>query len=332
MAAIVCEICGSNDIQKQDGFFVCQHCGTKYNLEEAKKLIGTVQVDKSQETEKLLVLARRAREDNNYENAEKYYGMVLQDDPNNWEAAFFQVLYHSMQCKIMNISSAAYDVANSMDSTLKLISELGDENERKDAVKTVCSYAITSANILANGAENHYRNHSSVNGAHTECSRRIVASKSIFSELEKALKKYNCDGDTIEFVQKELNSFLAKRKSYFNNNYFNTETSRLTSDIKKKDGTYIPPQPKGCYVATAVYGSYNCPEVWVLRRFRDYTLSETWCGRVFIKLYYSVSPTIVRWFGSTKWFKLMWKSKLDRLVVKLRKKGLADTPYQDRNW
>ena len=26
----------------------------------------------------------------------------------------------------------------------------------------------------------------------------------------------------------------------------------------------------GCYVATAVYGSYDCPEVWVLRRYRDF--------------------------------------------------------------
>lgn len=28
---------------------------------------------------------------------------------------------------------------------------------------------------------------------------------------------------------------------------------------------------KGCYVATCVYGSYDCPEVWTLRRFRDYS-------------------------------------------------------------
>ena len=25
----------------------------------------------------------------------------------------------------------------------------------------------------------------------------------------------------------------------------------------------------GCYVATAVYGSYDCPQVWTLRRVRD---------------------------------------------------------------
>ncbi|NLX93020.1 MAG: hypothetical protein GXZ02_03995, partial [Clostridiales bacterium] len=38
----------------------------------------------------------------------------------------------------------------------------------------------------------------------------------------------------------------------------------------------------GCYVATAVYGSYDCPQVWTLRRYRDYTLAETWYGRAFI--------------------------------------------------
>lgn len=30
----------------------------------------------------------------------------------------------------------------------------------------------------------------------------------------------------------------------------------------------------GCYVATAVYHSYNCPQVWTLRRFRDGVLAE----------------------------------------------------------
>ena len=31
----------------------------------------------------------------------------------------------------------------------------------------------------------------------------------------------------------------------------------------------------GCYVATAVYGSYDCPEIWTLRRFRDKVLART---------------------------------------------------------
>ena len=233
MKAMVCEMCGSQDLVKQDGMFVCQNCGTKYSVEEAKKLLGTVKVDKTEETEKLLVLARRAREDNNSENAEKYYGLVLQEDPDNWEAAFFQVYYQSMQCKIMNISSAAYSVANNIDSTMKLISEMQDTDEKNRALDTVISYAQLIASMLASGAINHYTQHSSVNGVFGECSNRVVAVKSIYEMLEKSLKKY-CTSNTSRLVavQKAENSFLSKNGKFFNTNYLTTETARLTNEIK----------------------------------------------------------------------------------------------------
>lgn len=89
---------------------------------------------------------------------------------------------------------------------------------------------------------------------------------------------------------------------------------------------------QGCYVATAVYGSYDCPEVWTLRRYRDHTLAENRYGRAFIKTYYAISPTLVKWFGNTKWFKRMWRGKLDRMVANLQKSGVESTPYQDKNW
>ncbi len=87
-----------------------------------------------------------------------------------------------------------------------------------------------------------------------------------------------------------------------------------------------------CYVATCVYGSYDCPQVWTLRRYRDYTLAKTWYGRAFIRIYYTISPTIVKWFGKTNWFRKFWRGKLDRMVEKLNAKGIKDTPYQDRRW
>ena len=62
-------------------------------------------------------------------------------------------------------------------------------------------------------------------------------------------------------------------------------------------------QSSSCYIATAVYGSYDCPQVWTLRRFRDDTLAETWYGRAFIHTYYAISPTLVKWFGNKTWFK-----------------------------
>ena len=96
--------------------------------------------------------------------------------------------------------------------------------------------------------------------------------------------------------------------------------------------TNIPPKPGGCYVATAVYGSYDCPEVWTLRRYRDYTLALSWHGRIFIKMYYAISPIIVKYFGHMKWFKHMWRGTLDRMVKRLQSEGIESTPYKDKKF
>ena len=97
-------------------------------------------------------------------------------------------------------------------------------------------------------------------------------------------------------------------------------------------GGYNHSDSQGCYVATCVYGSYDCPHVWTLRRFRDNILAKPFWGRAFIRLYYSISPTIVRLFGKTSWFKKFWQRKLDRLVLRLNAQGLENTPYQDCSW
>ena len=93
-----------------------------------------------------------------------------------------------------------------------------------------------------------------------------------------------------------------------------------------------PKTPQGCYVATSVYGSYDCSEVWTLRRFRDGVLAKTWYGRLFIRAYYAVSPTAVQLFGDTDWFRDFWRVKLDSLVSDLRENGFESTPYQDKSW
>ena len=99
------------------------------------------------------------------------------------------------------------------------------------------------------------------------------------------------------------------------------------------DGVEVIGGPKaGCYVATCVYGSYDCPQVWTLRRYRDDTLGATWYGRAFIRTYYAISPTLVKWFGHTDWFKKMWKGKLDKMVARLQEKCVEDTPYSDKDW
>ena len=97
-----------------------------------------------------------------------------------------------------------------------------------------------------------------------------------------------------------------------------------------KSGSSGSSSSGGCYVATAVYGSYDCPEVWVLRRYRDHVLLEKPLGRAFVKLYYTVSPVMVRWFGRSRWFSSVLRPVLDRKVSELKAAGYKDTEYQDR--
>ena len=91
MKALVCEMCNSSDILKQDGYFVCQSCGMKYSPEEAKKMMveGTVKFDNSEFVQKYLLNARRAKKKEDWEETEKYYNMVEQNDPTNVEAIFY---------------------------------------------------------------------------------------------------------------------------------------------------------------------------------------------------------------------------------------------------
>lgn len=77
----------------------------------------------------------------------------------------------------------------------------------------------------------------------------------------------------------------------------------------------------GCYVATAVYGSYDCPQVMVLRRFRDRSLVKTPLGRLAIRVYYATSPSLIRVLGRRRWFTVGLRPWLDRLVARLERAG-----------
>ena len=97
MGKIECEICGSGDIIKDNGLFVCQYCGCKYTLEEARKLMidGTVQVQgtvKNDETEKKPHLLEMANSelsgaDGEGEGAIEYANKALEIDSKNPDAS-----------------------------------------------------------------------------------------------------------------------------------------------------------------------------------------------------------------------------------------------------
>ena len=142
MKRIVCEMCESTELIKEDGYYICQSCGTKYSVEEAKKLMiegnvdvsgSTVKIDSSTKINNLLQLARRAKEDNDTENAQKYYEQLAIEDPNNWESYFYSIYYRSANCKIGQIASAATNLTNCISSTFSLIKDNVESDKQEDA-------------------------------------------------------------------------------------------------------------------------------------------------------------------------------------------------------
>ncbi|MCL2284178.1 MAG: hypothetical protein FWC26_12750 [Fibromonadales bacterium] len=76
----------------------------------------------------------------------------------------------------------------------------------------------------------------------------------------------------------------------------------------------------GCYVATAVYGSYDAPEVLCLRHFRDEILAPSVFGRLFISLYYHFSPPIAEKLKNAQCINIFVRKILDKFVIRLNKK------------
>lgn len=364
MKQLTCEMCGSTDLMKQDGVFVCQTCGTKYSVEEAKKMMvegtvdvtgSTVKVDTSGELANLYQIARRAKDDNNGANAAKYYDMVLMKDPSSWEAYFYSIYYKAINCKIAEITSAANSVANCISSVFSLIKEnITDEEDRKSALGEVCDKAFQISEMLKSAADNYYDN------IDESIRERYWSERIDQIGAAGAIKRYICDNLCRYFIDDSaliigipylkmtlydgvreprrtewLNAVhkfepdydISKREKELSDNLEKVQKELMDTLTKASKQSSA-----GCYVATAVYGSYDCPQVWTLRRFRDYTLAETWYGRAFIRTYYAISPTLVKWFGHTEWFKKMWKGRLDRMVANLNAEGVEDTPYVDQEW
>lgn len=85
MKQLVCEMCGSNDLVKKEGVFVCQACGTKYSVEEARKMMveGTVKVDNSHMVSNYLEMAINAYKADNQAEAEAYCNKTIEIEPTN---------------------------------------------------------------------------------------------------------------------------------------------------------------------------------------------------------------------------------------------------------
>lgn len=90
--------------------------------------------------------------------------------------------------------------------------------------------------------------------------------------------------------------------------------------IGMEEYAYLKDKYGGCYIATAVYGSYNSPEVHILRAFRDNYLEKRTWGQIFVKLYYKYSPQFANKISPNSISSLVIKVLLNKFVNKISNK------------
>ena len=310
--------------------------------------------------ENLYQLARRALEMQDDKSAKMYYESILLEDHNNWEAIFFST-YIVVDAKYSELNILAKRMQKCIPIVLKKIEENLNGAEllllagRKDAtsihearnsIEVVFENSVRYAKWIYVEAENYYNAQQSRYNEHTPLNIIGESRKLFVANRYEAIRIMYILGDTIqkyfgesEFAKQQIAWEYGTKwhieiiSQFENREIAKQEILSYVEKIQEIDPEYPTPEIKtsGCYIATSVYGTYNCPQVWTLRRFRDDVLDKKCWGKRFIDVYYSVSPVLVKWFGKKIWIQKTWRKILDSIVKKLNSKGISDLPYDDKN-
>ncbi len=210
MKVFVCEMCGSNDLLKQDGFYVCQNCGAKYSPDEAKKLMveGTVKVDNSEFVAKYLTNARRAKQKEDWEETEKYYNMVEQNDPSNIEAIFYSAYGKAVASLSVNDIYRREDIFKALKNSVGILDDNYDPEKSKE-IKPVLEQIVAdtirlfSRKFVYTEYKNGYGVVTSEDSAKTY-QLFIDVAVELNTTLEQILKKTTLKADKLFLYKQQL--------------------------------------------------------------------------------------------------------------------------------
>jgi hypothetical protein len=161
MARLVCEMCGGTDLIKQDGVFVCQSCGCKYSVEEARKMmtggpadIPDTKPDRSPEAVNILKNADLTFADGNYTEAFDLYSQVLNFYPEDAHSILYRGVASAWQSSVRDCRAS--EVGKASERAIKLKHEAcGDTKEFFD----FCTDGMEQIAKVLNAISNMYINY-----------------------------------------------------------------------------------------------------------------------------------------------------------------------------
>lgn len=137
LVAMKCPACGADiELDNSREFGFCSFCGSKVMQEKiVVEHQGNVKIDNSEYVEKFLQNARRAKEKEDWEETEKYYNLVEQNDPQNIEAIFYSSYGKAKSSLVDDDLYKRQAVFNTLNKCVSILDdnynvEESDENEK----------------------------------------------------------------------------------------------------------------------------------------------------------------------------------------------------------
>lgn len=101
-------------------------------------------------------------------------------------------------------------------------------------------------------------------------------------------------------------------------NLTKTSFSATTQSNSNHSNNFKPKsKSEGCYIATMAYGSYDHPQVLVLRNYRDHILLKSEWGKIFVTCYYFISPFMVKELHGHRWINSIIRKCLDTFIKRI---------------
>lgn len=202
MKRLTCEMCGSTDLVKQDGVFVCQSCGCKYSIEEAKKMMiegtvevtGTVKVDNSATIANYIELAESALKGANGQSVLEYTNKALEVDPQNSRAWILQMQAFEKIAQLQNPRTSEVITAG------KNAVQFAKAEEKESIEKQVYSYYLKYARTLLMVATNELNDNQRVRDVY-----KRLSSASLSNALTAANDCMKADSNNITVYENIAN-------------------------------------------------------------------------------------------------------------------------------
>lgn len=232
---------------------------------------------------------------------------------------------------IIDKASKNIEIFKSWNQTNNIRTELNELNRKLDAVSTKQTYTLDDAeetyseckNLLSRVKyelgtnDNIYLNYSSgtvtviqnilisvVNGVQEQLSYRVVSPDTVRETILRAHQ-----------IQQKIGGL----DMHPNTRDFFLKNKRSLDSLKSQVSSTSRPGGGGCFIATVSYGSYEHPSVRKLRNFRDTILQNYKAGRVFIKIYYYISPKIAEYMREKAFLKKLTRRFIDLFINKFGK-------------